>query len=86
MDLLSLLHHVLVLDSHNSSSPVSSQALVVVELGSEVLAEVVQISIVFLLDLSQSKASSSLLVDELSESCFSLNNTEWNSSLSAESG
>lgn len=36
-ELFSLSHHVLVLDAHNTTTPVSSESLVVVELSSEVL-------------------------------------------------
>ena len=47
-ELLSGSHHVLVLNSHKTTTPDSSELFVIVELGSEVLAEELQVLIVFL--------------------------------------
>lgn len=81
----SLSHHVLVLDSHNTSAPVSSESFVVVELSSEVLGEGLEILIVFLSNISNCNAGSGLFVDELTESCLSLNESISDTLLSAES-
>lgn len=78
-------HHVLVLDSHNTSAPVSSELLVVVELSSEVLGEGLEILVVFLSHISNSNASSGLLVDKLTESCLTLDEGIGDTLLSAES-
>jgi len=62
----SLCHHVLILNTHNTTSPVLQEFVILVELLFEVFGENVQILIVFLLDFSQSEAGSSLLVNKLS--------------------
>merc|ERR1711988_1605905 len=77
-ELLSLGHHVLVLDSHDTFSPLSSQVQVVVELSGEGGLEVAEVGEVFLSDISQGNAGSSLGVDELSESSLGLDESEWN--------
>lgn len=84
-ELLSLGHHVLVLDSHNTTTPGSSQLVVLVELSSEVLGKSLEVLVVFLSDFSHGNAGSSLLMDELSESCLSLDEAEGDTLLSAES-
>jgi hypothetical protein len=83
--LFSLGHHVEVLDTHNTTTPGSSQGFVVVELSSEVLGEEFKILVVFLSHVSNGDASGSLLVDELTESFFSSNESVGNTLLSAES-
>jgi len=82
---LSLGHHVLILDSHNTTTPGSSQGNVLIVLSKEVLGEIFEISEIFLSDISDGNASSGFSVSKLSESCFSFNETEWNIMLSAES-
>jgi len=84
--LFSLSHHVLVLDTHDTTTPVSSEGLVIVELRAEVLGEELKILVVFLTDFSKSNAGGSLLVDELAEACFSLDESIGNTLLAAESG
>jgi len=84
--LFSLSHHVLVLDTHDTTTPVSSEGLVIVELRAEVLGEKLKILVVFLTDFSKSDAGGSLLVDELAEACFSLDESIGNTLLAAESG
>ena len=79
-------HHVLVLNTHNTTTPVSSEALVLVELSAEVLAQDLEILEVLLADLSESDASGSLLVDELAKTCLALNEGIGDTLLSAESG
>ena len=65
-ELLSVGHHVLVLDTHNTATPVSSESLVVVELSTEVLGEEFKILVVFLADFGECDAGSGLVMDELS--------------------
>lgn len=76
---------MLVLDSHNTSAPVSSELFVLVELSSEVLGEGLEILIVLLSDISHSNAGSGLLVDELTESGLTLDESIGDTLLSAES-
>lgn len=76
---------MLVLDSHNTSAPVLSKAAVFVELSSEVLGKGLEILEIFLSDISYSDAGGGLLVDELTESCLTLNEAVSNTLLSAES-
>lgn len=78
-------HHVLVLDAHNTTTPGSSELFILIELSAEVLGEEFQILIVFLLDLSQGDTSSGLLMNQLSKSCLSLDEAEWDALLSAKS-
>jgi hypothetical protein len=79
-------HHVLVLDAHNTATPVSSEGLVLVELSAEVLGKNLEVLEVFLADLSESDAGGSLGVDELAEACLALDEGEGDALLSAESG
>lgn len=83
--LFSLSHHVLVLDTHNTTTPVSSEGLVLVELSTEVLGEEFKILVVFLADLSEGDAGGSLLVNELAEACLTLDESVGDALLSAES-
>lgn len=77
---------MLVLDAHNTATPVSSESLVLVELRAEVLGEELKILVVLLADLSKSDASGGLLVDELAEACLALDEGVGDALLSAESG
>jgi hypothetical protein len=79
-------HHVLVLDAHNTATPVSSEGLVLIELSAEVLGKNFEVLEVLLADISESDASGGLLVDELAEACLTLDEGEGDSLLSAESG
>jgi len=83
--LLSLGHHVLVLNTHNTTTPGSSEGDVVVEVGGEVVLEVGEVGEVFLSDIGEGNAGSSLGVAELSESCLTSDEAEWDVVLSAES-
>lgn len=83
--LFSLCHHVDVLDTHNTTTPGSSELFIFIELRTEVLGEEFEILIVFLLGVSNSNTGSSLLVNELSKSCLSSNEGIRNTLLSAES-
>jgi len=77
---------VLILDAHNTTTPVSSEGLVLVELSTEVLGKNFEVLEVFLADFSESDAGSGLLVDELAEACLTLDEGEGDTLLSAESG
>ena len=85
-ELLSMGHHVLVLDAHNTATPVSSEGLVLVELSAEVGRECLQILEVLLVNFSESNASSGLQVNKLAEVSLSADECEWNILSSAESG
>ena len=82
---LSLGHHMLVLNSHNTTTPGSSEGDVLVEVGGEVALEVGEVGEVFLSDIGEGNAGSGLGVAELSESCFTSDEAEWDVVLSAES-
>jgi len=75
---------VLILDAHNTTTPVSSEGLVLVELSTEVLGKNFEVLEVFLADFSESDAGSGLLVDELAEACLTLDEGEGDTLLSAE--
>ncbi len=83
--LLSLGHHVLILDAHNTTTPVSSEGFVVVELSSEVLGEGLEVLVVFLSHIGNSQAGSSLLMNKLSKSSLALDEAVGDTLLSAES-
>ena len=78
-------HHMLVLNTHNTTTPVSSEGLVLVELCAEVLGQDLEVLEVLLADLSESDAGSSLSVDELAEACLALDEAIGDALLSAES-
>lgn len=84
-ELFSVCHHVLVLNTHDTASPGSSEGFVLVELLSEVLGKDFEVLEIFLLHFSEGNACSSLLVDQLSESCLSLDESVGDTLLSAES-
>ena len=83
--LFSLGHHVLVLNSHKTTTPGLSDVGVLVELSSEVLLEGIEILEIFLSNLGEGDAGSGLGVAELSESGLTLDDTVWDVLLSAES-
>ena len=83
--LLSLGHHVEVLDTHNTTTPCSSELFILIELSSEVLGQSLQVLVVFLLGVGESNTCSGLLVHELSESCLSSDESIGDTLLSAES-
>lgn len=70
---------MLVLDSHDTTAPLSVELLVFVELGSELSGESFQVLDVFLSDFGEGDAGGSLGVDELSESSLTLDEAIWNS-------
>jgi len=84
-ELLSGGHHVLVLDSHNTTSPGSSDVLVVNVSLSEVGGELLDFDHVFGVGFSKSDTGSGLEVDKLSKVGLSTDEAEWCSLLSAKS-
>ena len=83
--LFSLGHHVLILNSHKTTTPGLSDLGVLVELSGEVLLEGIEVLEVFLSNLGEGDASSGLGVAELSESGLTLDDAIWDVLLSAES-
>ena len=75
---------MLVLDAHNTTTPVSSELLVLVELSAEVLAEGLKVLEVLLADLGQGDSGGRLLVDELAEACLALDEGVGDALLAAE--
>lgn len=64
-ELLSLFHLVNVLDAHNTTTPVSAELFVVVELFTEVSRKSLEVLEVFLVHFSKGNSGSSLQVNEL---------------------
>jgi len=83
--LFSLGHHVLVLNSHNTTTPGDLMGSVLVELSHEVLLEGIEILEVLLSNLGEGDAGSGLGVAELSKSGLTLDDAVWDFLLSAES-
>jgi len=77
---------VLVLDTHDTTTPLSGKVGVVVELGLELLAELLEINVVLAADFGESNAGSGLKVDELTEVGLSADEAEGDTLLSAKSG
>jgi len=78
-------HHVLVLDAHDTTTPVSAKVDVFVESELEGLGQSLEVLEVFLVYFSKSEAHGSLHVNELSEVGLASDKAEWHSLLSAES-
>jgi len=85
-NLLTSGHHVLVLDSHDTTTPVFEEVVVIVELSLELGAELLEVDEVFTTDVSECDGGSCLEVDELAEVGLSADEAEGDSLLSAESG
>ena len=77
---------MLGLDTENSASPGSSDILVLIEIGSEVFNIELELSLIFLSDISDSDDCGLFLVDKASESFFVLDETVWDVLFSAELG
>lgn len=84
-DLFAGSHHVLVLDSHDTTTPDSAELVVVVELALELFAHGIKVSHVFLADVCHGDAGSGLHVTELSKVGFSADKAEGDTFLSAKS-
>ena len=76
---------MLVLDSHNIATLLSSEVNVIVELEHEGFGEGLEVLEVFFVNFGQSKASCSLFVDKFTEVSHASDEAEWHSLLSAES-
>ena len=77
---------MLVLDAHNTTTPVSAELVVVVELFTEVASKSLQVLEVLSVDFSESDGGSSLQVDKLAEVGLATNEAVGNILASAESG
>ena len=77
---------MLVLDAHNTTTPVSAELFVVVELFTEVASKSLQVLEVLSVDFSESDGGSSLQVDKLAEVGLATNEAVGNILASAESG
>lgn len=85
-ELLASGHHVLVLDTHDTTAPLSGQVGVIVELGLEECAELLEINKVFASHFSQSEASGRLEVDKLAKVGLATDEAEGDTLFAAESG
>ena len=79
-------HHVLVLDTHDTTTPLSGKVGVIVELGLELSLELLEVDLVLTAHLGEGNASSGLHVAELAEVGLSADEAEGDTLLSAESG
>ena len=77
---------MLVLDSHDTTTPLSEKVGVVVELGLEEGAELLEIDEVFASHLGQSDAGGGLEVDKLAKVGLATDEAEGDTLLAAESG
>jgi len=77
---------MLRLNTQKSTTPFSSQFGVISELGLEVLLEQLQLRFIFSLDVGQGDGGGGLLVDQLSQLGFTLNEAVRNVSSSAKLG
>jgi len=85
-DLLASVHHVLVLDSHDATTPGAAELLILVVVNFESLDEGLKVGEVFTTYFCQGKAGSGLLVDNFAEVGFSTDEAEGHAHLAAESG
>jgi len=79
-------NHVLVLDAHNTTTPVSAELLVVVELFTEVSRKSLQVLEILFVYFSESNSGSGLQVDELAEVGLATDEAVRNILSSAEGG
>ena len=77
---------MLVLNTHDTTAPLSVQVGVIVELGLEESAELLEVDKVFASHFSQSDASGRLEVDELAKVGLATDEAEGDTLLAAESG
>ena len=75
---------MLILDTHNTTTPGSLECCVLVELDQECSLEVIEVLQVFLGNISEGNAGCGFQVAESSESGLSFNEAEWNFLLSAK--
>ena len=86
LDALEGSNHVLVLDAHNTTTPVSAELFVVVELFTEVGRKSLKVLEVLLVDFGKGNSGSSLHVDELAEVGLAADKAVRNVLSSAEGG
>jgi hypothetical protein len=84
--LLARSHHVLVLDAHDTTAPLSGQVVVVVVLRLEKGAELLEVDEVLAADFGKSDASGCLKVDKLAKVGLATDEAEGDTLLTAESG
>ena len=77
---------MLVLDAHNTTTPVSAELVVVVERFTEAASKSLQVLEVLSVDFSESDSGSSLQMDKLAEVGLATNEAVGNILASAESG
>lgn len=85
-ELLASSHHVLVLDTHDTTAPLSVELSIIVVLGLELGAELFEVDEVFSANISKCNTSSSLQVDEFAKVCLAADEAEGHTLLSAKSG
>ena len=85
-ELLASGHHVLILDAHDATAPLSEQLLVVVELALEEVAQLLEVDEVLPAHLRQGDASRRLQVHKSAKVGLAPDKAEGNTLLSAESG
>jgi len=85
-ELLASSHHVLVLDTHDTATPLSVELNIIIVLGLELGAELFEIDEVFSTNISEGDTGSSLEMDKLSKVCLATDEAEGHTLLSAESG
>lgn len=85
-DLLAAGNHMLVLDTHDTTTPGAAELLILVVAFHELLAQGLQVSNVLLVDISESNTSSILHVAELAEVSLTTDEAERNFLSTAESG
>ena len=85
-ELLAGSHHVLVLDTHDTTAPLSVELVVIIVLGLELLGELLKVDEVLAAHLGQSHASGRLEVNELAKVGLAADEAEGNTLLSAEGG
>ena len=79
-------HHVLVLDTHDTTTPLSGQVGVVIELSLEHGGHLFEVNNILAADISDSDAGGGLEVAELSKVGLSTDEAEGDTLLAAESG
>lgn len=85
-ELLASSHHVLVLDTHDTTAPLSVELSIIIVLGLELGAELFEVDEVFSANISKCNAGSSLQVDEFAKVCLATDEAEGHTLLSAKSG
>lgn len=85
-ELLASSHHVLVLDTHDTTAPLSVELSIIIVLDLELGAELFEVDEVFSANISKGDAGSRLQMDELAKVSLATDEAEGHTLLSAESG